>query len=432
MSESTSSAAPAGTLPLAPAGADRPLKVLLLTDYFPKPTLPAMGTWALTQAKALAAAGAQVRVVSPTSWIPPLLGNVGTARPFAHCPVSHDGYGVHVEYPRWFFYSVKPLDRFWRRMPMLACQPAWWTVRVALGRELKQNRPDVILAHHTVPGGVIAGRIKDAYGIPFVTQDADFGSVDAALSESGMRRALEYVAERAAARTAVAMRIVNPLKQISSASPAQLMYLGADALTPTVAEKPRPVERKGQIVIFCAAIFYTRKSIPLLVRAFAAVAAKHPKAILRIAGDGHERPAIESAIRETDVGDRVQLLGLLKHDQILQEMVWCDLFALIGHSEPMAIVYLEAMSAGKPILFCNDGGMNEVVTNGDNGVAIPPNDEKAAAAALDALLGDAAMRKRIGEAGRELFLRRLENAAAAKAALAILTAAAKGQSTIGL
>ena len=57
------------------------------------------------------------------------------------------------------------------------------------------------------------------------------------------------------------------------------------------------------------------------MKAFASVAAKHPNAVLRIAGDGIERPLVEEAIREAGLSDRVQLLGFIPNARAMQELV---------------------------------------------------------------------------------------------------------------
>jgi glycosyltransferase involved in cell wall biosynthesis len=118
------------------------------------------------------------------------------------------------------------------------------------------------------------------------------------------------------------------------------------------------------------------------------------------------------------------MLGNVPHELILQEMVWSDLFMLIGWDEPFATVFLEAMSAAKPIICCNDGGICDVMEDGVQGLAVPPKDVPAAAAALERLLGDDSARLGMGRAAADLFQRRLTFAASAEATLKLLRRAA--------
>jgi glycosyltransferase involved in cell wall biosynthesis len=79
------------------------------------------------------------------------------------------------------------------------------------------------------------------------------------------------------------------------------------------------------------------------------------------------------------------------------------LFALIGWDEPFATVFSEALSAGKPVICCNDGGITDVLKDEVHGLTVPPRDLEAAAGALGRLLSDPALRERMGKAGAELF-----------------------------
>jgi len=403
---------------------DRALRVLMLTDYFPKPTLESMGVWALEQARGLKAAGAEVRVVSPTSWIPPLLRKNPSARRFHDCPLVYDWDGLRVRYPRWPLYGFARARRLWYGRPRAYCRFAARFLRSTIDEEIRDWKPDVVFAHHSVPNGLTALWIKKQYGIPFVVQDHDFGSIESCNSMPGRRAAFAEVARGAAIMTSVSQRMCKAVQKLFPGTRTSPLYNGTRRLPAGVLQTPRPAEIVGRTVVFCAAIMYERKGVPLLVRAFAQVARDHPNLVLRLAGDGVEREAVGAAIVEADLGDRIQRLGLLPHERIVQEMAWCDLFMLVGWAEPFATVYLEAMSAGKPIICCNDGGICDVLQDGIQGLAVTPKDLEAAASALKRLVDDEPLRRRMGKAAGELFERQLTLDSAARSVLKILHEAA--------
>src|SRR5262245_53950835 len=101
------------------------MRVLFLATYFPKPTNPTMGDWALKETQQLHRAGADVRVVSFTSWVARLMGSFGLASAWANCARARDWNGLRVEYPRWPFYQVGLLKRVWWRWPSLPLSLAW-------------------------------------------------------------------------------------------------------------------------------------------------------------------------------------------------------------------------------------------------------------------------------------------------------------------
>jgi glycosyltransferase involved in cell wall biosynthesis len=402
----------------------RPMRVLMLTDCFPKPTNLRLGVWALEQARGLARAGAAVRVVSPTPWLPGVLAIHPKVKRMTDCPAVHDWGELMAEYPRWPYYNLGGSAKLLQKHPAPVLAFAQTFLHGALRRTIESWKPDVVFVHHTVPSGPVAVWIKATFGIPFVTMDLDFGSVEDARIHGSRRKVFAATARQAHTATGAARKISDSMREQFPARSNVPLYMGTREIAPAIRAVPRPPELALKEVVFSAAGFFERKGIPELIQAFAIVAKKRPGAILRIGGEGRCKPQIDAAIAESGVADRIQLLGALPHEQVIQEMVWADLFMLIGWAEPFATVYLEAMSAGRPIICCNDGGICEVMRDGVQGRAVPPHDVPAAAAALEQLMGDDALRQRMGRAAHELFQQRLNITATARETLAILHGAA--------
>jgi glycosyltransferase involved in cell wall biosynthesis len=58
------------------------------------------------------------------------------------------------------------------------------------------------------------------------------------------------------------------------------------------------------------------------------------------------------------------------------------------------------MAHGKPVVATSVGGLLDLVVDGETGLFVPPRDPAALRAALERLLADAELRRRLGEAGR--------------------------------
>ena len=69
-------------------------------------------------------------------------------------------------------------------------------------------------------------------------------------------------------------------------------------------------------------------------------------------------------------------------------------------AEPFGLVAVEAMLAGRPVVASDTGGLRDIVEHGTSGLLVPPGDAGALAEAMDRLLGDPALQRRMGEAGR--------------------------------
>jgi glycosyltransferase involved in cell wall biosynthesis len=65
------------------------------------------------------------------------------------------------------------------------------------------------------------------------------------------------------------------------------------------------------------------------------------------------------------------------------------------------VVAIEAMAHGRPVVGSRVGGLAELVVDGETGILVPPRDVAALRHALVRLLGDKALRARMGAAGRK-------------------------------
>jgi glycosyltransferase involved in cell wall biosynthesis len=405
--------------------------VLVLASYFPKPTQPLMGIWSLSEARALRRQGIDAEVVAFTSWVPRLLtrvpdrgGALARAKPWALCPPEHDWDDLHASYPRWPVYRRGPHLRFDDRDPMLQLRPAWAFARRRLERLVAGQRPHVVYAQASAANGFLALQLKRSHGLPYVVAEHDFGEIRDCYRYPRRRHLYERVMGAASAVTTVNQAMAHDVRELFPDVNVVTVPNGADPIPPELFDRPRPPELEGRLVVTSAGGFYPRKGFPTLVCAFAEAASSYPEAVLRIAGDGEDRPAVEAAIADTGFGERVQLLGMQPHERVLQEIVWSDVFALVGWEEPFATAYVEAMAAGRPIVFTEDGGIGDLARDGVHGLAVPPRDAAAAARAIEALLSDPERRRAMGAAGAALFAERLTRDRQATAAAELLREAA--------
>lgn len=405
------------------------LRVLMLATYFPKPGNPLMGTWALAQAQALERQALDIEVVSMTPWVPPFAARLGRSAAYAGCPPEYRWGSLTVRYPRCLWYPIEPFKSRAFRNPSPQMALAWHTSSRFLSKFVESFRPHVVYAHHTAVNGYFAERLQHRFQLPYVVTDHDFDEIAQCRRWPARKRFFEPVAARAFRMVSVASRMEAEVKQLFPAARTCTLANGTDPIPDELRANPRPPELRGKLVLFSCGAFYERKGFPLLIEAFAQVAGKHPHAVLRIAGDGAERTRVEEAIRRFSLEGRVELLGFQPHQAVLQEMCWCDAFVLLGWDEPFATVFSEAMSAGKPVVCCNDGGITDVLGHGVHGLTVPPKDGAAAVEALGRILSDTALRESLGRNARELFESSLRwDHNAAKMAAIFRSAAAGGLS----
>ena len=103
------------------------------------------------------------------------------------------------------------------------------------------------------------------------------------------------------------------------------------------------------------------KGIDTLIEAMPLIRRHRPFAQLRIVGQGDDRPALEALAGRLGLTSAVTFLGSLDDDALRQEYASCDLFALPSRKEGFGLVYLEAMTWGKPCIGARAGGTPEVI-----------------------------------------------------------------------
>jgi glycosyltransferase involved in cell wall biosynthesis len=118
-----------------------------------------------------------------------------------------------------------------------------------------------------------------------------------------------------------------------------------------------------------------------------------------IVGGGRREAEVRQLAESLGLGGEVHFLGQRRDvPDLLNAM---DIFVLPSYSEGVSLALLEAMAAGLPVIATRVGGLPEVVTDGENGLLIPPRDAEALAGALERLLADPAWARELGDHARD-------------------------------
>ncbi len=118
-------------------------------------------------------------------------------------------------------------------------------------------------------------------------------------------------------------------------------------------------------------------------------------------GDGPQRSRLEHEIQRLAVGDVVHLFGFVPHDRVPAVLTHADLLVLPSLYEELGTILLEAMWVGLPIVASRTGGIPDIIEDEVNGVLVVAGDPQVLARAIDSLLADSELARRLGEAARE-------------------------------
>ena len=143
------------------------------------------------------------------------------------------------------------------------------------------------------------------------------------------------------------------------------------------------------------------KGLPELLRGFAEALRQEPAAILLVIGDGPLRGELESMSRQLSLSaQNVRFIGRVPFGDVPLWLRASDIYALTSPNEGFPCALLEAMSSGLSSVVSDIPANLQLVDDGIHGLTTPWNDARQIGAALLRLLGDPALRKRMGEAAR--------------------------------
>ncbi|WP_328482410.1 glycosyltransferase family 4 protein [Streptomyces sp. NBC_00377] len=160
-------------------------------------------------------------------------------------------------------------------------------------------------------------------------------------------------------------------------------------------------------VVVCVSRLVPRKGQDTLIRAMPGILAAEPEAVLLIVGGGPYEKDLRRLAREHGVADAVRFTGSVPWSELPAHYGAGDVFAMPCRTrrggldvEGLGIVYLEASATGLPVVAGDSGGAPDAVLDGETGWVVRGGSPADAAERIVALLGDAELRRRMGERGR--------------------------------
>lgn len=221
-----------------------------------------------------------------------------------------------------------------------------------------------------------------------------FGNFGLAADEMALRQALVELDLEALAETR--MLFTN-----SGNTARRLQQYCGVAATPLYAPPPlHELLRPGPFgdYLFFVGRLDRIKRLDLTIRALAET--RRPIR-LRIAGRGPHGDELQALARELGVADRVEFMGFVSDEQVIEGLSGCFAMVLTPHDEDYGFTTLEAFFAGKPVITSTDaGGVLEFVKDGETGFVVDP-EAGAIAERIDGLFDDRALCERLGNTGRD-------------------------------
>lgn len=166
---------------------------------------------------------------------------------------------------------------------------------------------------------------------------------------------------------------------------------------------------RDRILIGCVANLRPVKDHATLLKAVSILVRSGRRVQLLLVGEGQQQKELMQLARTLDIGDQVVFAGFRSPNWNLHYLF--DISTLSSEHEGLPNTLLEAMAAERPVVATRVGGVPDAVTDGEQGLLVPSGDPEAMAEALDEMITDPAMARRMGRAGKVRAQRKFSPAA---------------------
>jgi glycosyltransferase involved in cell wall biosynthesis len=371
----------------------------VLSWNYPTPAAPQRGLWVERMCHA-AAPDADVTVIVPTPWVPPLIPFEAIAR-FRRVPRRDRRAGVDVYFPR----VPGSIDYLTLGQDARLSAP----VVIPLARRLHREKPfDLIHCHFIHPEGALGSRLGRELGIPVMTTEHAFWSQWFAASPT-----VAAQAERAFS----GLSLVTPVSRFLQEDVDRCLRGRVEtAVLPNVVDDevftPGPVARDPDELLYVGLV-RKFKRVDVLLRAVAEARKTDPRIHLRVlsanafrayASDRREMRALVSSL---GLDDAVTIEDGADPPAVAAAMRRCA-FVVVSSTrrETFCSVAAEALACGTPLVITRCGGPEEFVTPAD-GVMVAADDPSALAAGIleararrDSFDGEDMRARIVGQFGR--------------------------------
>lgn len=263
-------------------------------------------------------------------------------------------------------------------------QRRWWRIRAWRKAILALQgwRPTLLHAHVLIDGGIISSCLGFWWDVPYLISAHSSRYLEAT-------RPKRYAIDRFLAKWSILRSsAVLPVSRALYQALVQQGFKATFRVVPNLVDDqkflPPTTERNPQqpYTLFHLSDFSHQKNLPLLLESFAQLATQHPGVRLVIAGNGPTGSLRSWKEEHPSFSERIHLLGALYQKEVNHHLQQADLFVLSSRVETQAIVVMEALLCGLPVVATRCGGPEELIANNSDGTLVAEHEPHAFSAAI--------------------------------------------------
>lgn len=275
---------------------------------------------------------------------------------------------------------------------------------LALARLLRliaRHRPDIVHAHSSKAGAVarLAHLARPRTAFLYTPHGYAYAGYFSRELERGLYREIERGLAPLTTRVVCVCEAEARLaRRIGPAGRVRVVHNGIQPVHDgPVDDRIAELSRRGPVL--CALTqLRPGKGLETLIQALPDILDRYPQLQVAIGGDGPDRDRLLAAARAAGVARAIHFLGPTTDPASI--LRGADVFVHPSWAEAFPYVILEAMSAGLPVVASDVGGIAEAVADGESGMLVPSGNDRALRDALLHMLGDSAVRSRMGAAAK--------------------------------
>lgn len=277
---------------------------------------------------------------------------------------------------------------------------------IKLALKLKFN---LINPHWVIPQGLTGFTLKKLFGTPYVV--SIHGGAIFALQQTPLIKLKRLILNNANAVTANSSVTLNATKELAPTANYHLVHTGVDCprfSTPSPEKKriKKVFGLKQRLILFVGRLV-EEKGVGYLIEAIPKILKESPNCKLLIIGEGKDKSRFQEKVKKLNLTDSIKFLGWIDNEKLPAYYQAADIFVAPsveskeGWKEAMGVVFLEAMSAGTPVVGTDLGGVRDVITPGKTGLLVEPRNSLAIARAVMKVFTEGKFKNRIVKNAKE-------------------------------
>jgi L-malate glycosyltransferase len=159
-------------------------------------------------------------------------------------------------------------------------------------------------------------------------------------------------------------------------------------------------------VVGTACTFRVKKNIPLLINSYAAVRRELRRKLLLVGDyidtEPEVKPAVQHAIATCGIQSDIEFAGYVDNERIPEYLSSMNVFVLSSDHEGLPNSVLEAAATGVPVVATAVHGVKDVYGDSGRALLVPPQDPRALSAAIESVLADRDLARRLSEGSLEI------------------------------